>query len=280
MVRERERLNRESRHPIEIGVGIATGEAVAGCMGSIDRLNYTVVGSRVNLASRLCSEAGPMEVVIDDQTLSSLGPDTVRSAEPVDLQLKGFSTRSAPTGSIPVKTSFSLRIESGPEWHGLKPKRERKTTIGRFASSATSENCSGTCKRSGIGAIRDQVGPNGTGLSRKGSARPTSEDFHRPLHQKVVAERANVPASAQSSIKSDPNGTDLSRKGSARPNIGRFASSATSESCSGTCNVPASAQSAIKSLKVRAIHPDLIQKAALRSPATPPDRVFGLSGRR
>jgi class 3 adenylate cyclase len=91
MVRERERLNRDARHPIEIGVGVATGEAVAGCMGSIDRLNYTVVGSRVNLASRLCSEAGPMEVVIDDQTLSGLEPDTVRSAEPIDLQLKGFS---------------------------------------------------------------------------------------------------------------------------------------------------------------------------------------------
>jgi class 3 adenylate cyclase len=91
MVRERGRLNRESRHPIEIGVGIATGEAVAGCMGSIDRLNYTVVGSRVNLASRLCSEAGPMEIVIDDETLSCLEPDTVRSAEPIDLRLKGFS---------------------------------------------------------------------------------------------------------------------------------------------------------------------------------------------
>lgn len=91
MVRERERLNRESRHPLEIGVGVATGEAVAGCMGSVDRLNYTVVGSRVNLASRLCSEAGPMEVVIDDQTLSGLEPGTVRSAEPIDLRLKGFS---------------------------------------------------------------------------------------------------------------------------------------------------------------------------------------------
>lgn len=91
MVCERARLNRGSPHPMEIGIGIATGEAVAGCMGSIDRLNYTVIGSRVNLASRLCSEAGSMEILLDDQTLSGLDPDTVQSVRPLDLRLKGFS---------------------------------------------------------------------------------------------------------------------------------------------------------------------------------------------
>ena len=91
MIRERERLNRETHHSLEIGIGIATGEAVAGCMGSIDRLNYTVVGSRVNLASRLCSEADVMEVVIDDETLSSLGPDRVDCEVIPELRLKGFS---------------------------------------------------------------------------------------------------------------------------------------------------------------------------------------------
>lgn len=115
MVRERERLNRESRHPVEIGVGIATGEAVAGCMGSIDRLNYTVVGSRVNLASRLCSEAGPMEVVVDDETLSRLEPGTVGSARPLDLRLKGFS------GSV---TAYRL-AESQPPSEAAAPATAR-----------------------------------------------------------------------------------------------------------------------------------------------------------
>jgi len=91
MIRERERLNLASAHPIEIGIGVATGEAVAGCMGSVDRLNYTVVGSRVNLASRLCSEAGPMEVIVDDRTLSGLDPDRIESAVMPGLRLKGFS---------------------------------------------------------------------------------------------------------------------------------------------------------------------------------------------
>jgi class 3 adenylate cyclase len=91
MIAERERLNRDAKHPIEVGIGVATGEAVAGCMGSVDRLNYTVIGARVNLASRLCSEAGMMQVVIDDQTLSCLEPDRVGSEAIEELRLKGFS---------------------------------------------------------------------------------------------------------------------------------------------------------------------------------------------
>jgi class 3 adenylate cyclase len=90
MVEERELLNQTSRHKIRMGIGVATGEAVAGLMGSADRLNYTVLGERVNLASRLCGSAGPMQVVIDHATYEHLGKAaTVVALEP--LALKGFS---------------------------------------------------------------------------------------------------------------------------------------------------------------------------------------------
>ena len=54
--------------PIEMGIGINSGVVVAGNMGAEDRLNYTVLGSNVNLASRICSYAEPNQLIITEQT--------------------------------------------------------------------------------------------------------------------------------------------------------------------------------------------------------------------
>lgn len=89
MIAERERANRTSRHVLRVGIGLATGPVVAGCMGSADRLNYTVLGERVNLASRLCAQAGPMEIVIDTNTRARL-PESAVTEALAPLQLKGF----------------------------------------------------------------------------------------------------------------------------------------------------------------------------------------------
>jgi len=90
MIAEREKLNQTSRYQISIGIGIATGEVVAGNMGSENRLNYTVLGERVNLGARLCGVAGPGEVVIDDNTREELGARV--ECEGKDLvKLKGFT---------------------------------------------------------------------------------------------------------------------------------------------------------------------------------------------
>lgn len=92
MIHERERLNATSKYQIKIGIGVASGSAVAGNMGSSDRQNYTVLGERVNLASRLCGKAGRMDVVIDETTCQRLKDLVV--AEPLpELELKGFSNR-------------------------------------------------------------------------------------------------------------------------------------------------------------------------------------------
>ena len=90
MIREREKLNATSSRALRIGIGIATGPALAGCMGSEQRLNYTVIGERVNLAARLCSQAGPMDIIIDEATRAALPADF--QTEPMgSLTLKGFS---------------------------------------------------------------------------------------------------------------------------------------------------------------------------------------------
>jgi class 3 adenylate cyclase len=90
MMEEREKLNENSNYKIAIGIGVATGKAVAGRVGSKNRLNYTVLGPRVNLASRLCGQAERMEIVIDEPTYQACRAIVEVEALP-ELLLKGFS---------------------------------------------------------------------------------------------------------------------------------------------------------------------------------------------
>lgn len=95
IVRVLEEWNRErtqkGEEPVTMGIGIHTGNVVVGNMGAENRLNYTVIGSNVNLAARLCSAAEGMEILISKETLSE--PHVAEKIEVEKLppkQLKGF----------------------------------------------------------------------------------------------------------------------------------------------------------------------------------------------
>ena len=90
MLAERDRINVEVAEPIRVGIGLASGVMVAGCIGAENRNDYTVVGERVNLAARLCSTARAGEILVDDATRDRVG--LAFASEPMSpLVLKGFA---------------------------------------------------------------------------------------------------------------------------------------------------------------------------------------------
>jgi class 3 adenylate cyclase len=90
MMLERERLNAEAEIPMRIGIGIASGLMVAGCIGAENRSDYTVVGERVNLAARLASSAAAGEILVDEITRERVST-LITTAPLKPLSLKGFA---------------------------------------------------------------------------------------------------------------------------------------------------------------------------------------------
>ena len=83
--------------PIKVGIGINTGEVVAGYLGSSRTMSYSVVGDTVNIASRLCAAAMPGEIVLSEYTqhlvqhLFQVRPRKAVIAKGKDLPIKAYS---------------------------------------------------------------------------------------------------------------------------------------------------------------------------------------------
>jgi adenylate cyclase len=74
MQRSLDELNQTSgKPPLHIGIGIHTGEAVVGFLGTKRRMDYTAIGDTVNVASRLCSQATADQIVISAATYAHIG---------------------------------------------------------------------------------------------------------------------------------------------------------------------------------------------------------------
>ena len=87
---------------LDFGVGIAQGYATIGAIGFEGRLDYGAIGTVTNLASRLCGEAKPGQILISQRVAG--GVEEIAEVETVgELTLKGFQR--------PVKAFNVVRLK-------------------------------------------------------------------------------------------------------------------------------------------------------------------------
>jgi adenylate cyclase len=72
----------EGRPLLSVGIGIHTGDAFVGNIGSPRRLEFTLIGDTVNVANRLCSLARGGEILVSDAVRARLADATICTPRP------------------------------------------------------------------------------------------------------------------------------------------------------------------------------------------------------
>lgn len=105
---------------LRVGIGINTGNAIAGNIGSPRRLDYTVVGDAVNTAQRLMSNAAGGQILISESTAKKLG----KTGKMIDLERLPELKVKGRSEAVPV---FRVNwVEESAETVVL-PKKKRST---------------------------------------------------------------------------------------------------------------------------------------------------------
>ena len=80
---------------LQVRTGISTGYCTVGNFGSVQRVDYTVLGSPVNLAARLEAACSPQEILVSPET-KGLVSEVFDFEEKKPIKLKGFSDTIKP----------------------------------------------------------------------------------------------------------------------------------------------------------------------------------------
>lgn len=73
---------------LKVGIGINEGEVILGMIGSERRADFTFIGDNVNIASRLCSAAKPLQILISESCFEKI-KQQIKVDGPYRMQVKG-----------------------------------------------------------------------------------------------------------------------------------------------------------------------------------------------
>ena len=107
---------RGQEHVFQLRIGINTGFCTVGNFGSDDRVDYTIIGNEVNLASRLQTHADLGGILLSHETWS-LVKDEVLAEETGTITVKGFSK--------PVRTHRVVGLLDGTGLQGRVIRQEQ-----------------------------------------------------------------------------------------------------------------------------------------------------------
>ncbi len=109
-------LKAENIVTIYMGIGINTGDFVAGNIGSDDKIEFTLIGDNVNLAARIEARAGKTQVMCSKETYSRVA-ERVSAVELPAVHFKGksepqhtYSIRAIKTSENRLKSNIPVRI--------------------------------------------------------------------------------------------------------------------------------------------------------------------------
>jgi class 3 adenylate cyclase len=82
-------------HPFKSRIGINSGYCNVGNFGSVDRMDYTIIGAEANLAARLQSIAEPGGIVVSYETFA-LAREIIEAHALPPITMKGISREVVP----------------------------------------------------------------------------------------------------------------------------------------------------------------------------------------